>query len=117
MRIILMLAGLLCVGLGIVGMFVPVMPTVVFFLIAAVLFAKSNPAWEAKIMNHPKLGPPIKAFRERGVIGRRAKFAAVAGMTVSSVVAFFLLRPGVWAYVPGAICAMCAIFILTRPSE
>ncbi|MBP2158102.1 uncharacterized membrane protein YbaN (DUF454 family) [Asticcacaulis solisilvae] len=116
MRIILMLAGLLCVGLGIVGMFVPVMPTVVFFLIAAICFAKSNPAWEARIMNHPKLGPPIKAFRERGVIGRRAKIAAVSAMAVSSVVSFFLLR-GVWAYVPGAVCALCAIFILTRPSE
>lgn len=111
-----MLAGLLCVGLGIVGMFVPVMPTVVFFLIAAVCFAKSNPAWEAKIMNHPKLGPPIKAFRERGAIGKRAKFAAVAGMTVSSLAAFFVLRPSVWAYAPGAVCLACAIFVLSRPS-
>ena len=117
MRIILMLAGLVCVGLGIVGMFVPVMPTVVFFLIAAICFAKSNPAWEARIMNHPKLGPPIKTFRERGVISRRAKTAAVAAMAVSSVVSFFLLRGSYWAYVPGAVCALCAIFILTRPSE
>lgn len=116
MRIILMLAGLVCVGLGIIGMFVPVMPTVVFFLIAAILFAKSNPAWEARIMSHPKLGPPIKAFRERGVIGRKAKIAAVSAMAVSSIASFFLLR-GVWAYVPGAVCALCAIFILSRPSE
>lgn len=116
MRIILMLAGLLCVGLGIVGMFVPVMPTVVFFLVAAVCFAKSNPAWEARIMNHPKLGPPIKAFRERGAIGKGAKIAAISAMAISSVASFFLLR-GVWAYVPGVVCAACAVFILTRPSE
>lgn len=111
-----MLAGLVCVALGVIGIFVPVMPTVVFFLVAAILFAKSNPAWEAKIMNHPKFGPPIKAFRERGVIGRRAKFAAVSAMTVSSVVSVFLLR-GIWAYVPGMVCIACAVFILSRPSE
>lgn len=72
MRIILMLAGLLCVGLAIVGVFVPVMPTVVFFLIAAICFAKANPAWEARIMNHAKPGPSSQAFR------KRAKIASVA---------------------------------------
>lgn len=116
MRILFMLAGLVCVGLGIAGVFLPVMPSTVFFIIAAVLFARSNPAWEARIMNHPKIGPPIRAFRERGAIGPRAKIAAVTAMTISSVVSFFLLK-GVWAYVPGAVCALCALFILTRPSE
>jgi len=116
MRILLMLAGLVCVGLGIAGIFLPVMPSTVFFILAAILFARSNPVWEAKIMNHPQIGPPIRAFRERGAIGRKAKIAAVAAMTISSVASFFLLR-SVWAYVPGAVCALCAVFILTRPSK
>ncbi len=116
MRMLLMLAGLLCVGLGIAGMFLPVMPSTVFFIIAAVLFARSNPVWEAKIMNHPKIGPPIRAFRERGAIGPKAKVAAVTAMTISSIVSFLLLK-GAWAYAPGAVCALCALFILTRPSQ
>jgi len=118
MRIVFMLAGLFFVGLGIVGAFLPVMPSTVFFIVAAVFFARSNPAWEARIMNHPKIGPPIRAFRERGVIPKSAKIAAVSAMTVSSVVSGYLLRQhGYWMFVPGAVCALCAVFILTRPSE
>lgn len=111
-----MLAGLFFVGLGIIGAFLPVMPSTVFFIIAAVFFARSNPAWEAKIMNHPKIGPPIRAFRERGAIAKSAKIAAVTAMAISSVVSAFLLH-GYWRFVPGAVCALCAMFILTRPSE
>ena len=111
-----MLGGLLCVGLGIAGMFLPVMPSTVFFIIAAVCFARSNPAWEARIMNHPKIGPPIRAFRERGAIGVKAKVAAVTAMTISSVVSFLVIS-GPWRYAPAAVCAACAAFILSRPSQ
>lgn len=113
---VFMLAGLLCVGLGVVGMFLPVMPSTVFFIIAAIFFARSNPIWEAKIMNHPKIGPPIRRFRERGAIAKSAKIAAVTAMTISSVISAFLLH-GWWRLAPACVCALCAIFILTRPSE
>ncbi|MDV6329206.1 YbaN family protein [Asticcacaulis sp. 201] len=116
MRILFMFGGLVFVGLGILGAFLPVMPSTVFFIIAAVFFARSNPEWEAKIMNHPKIGPPIRAFRERGAIGQSAKIAAVSAMAVSSVVSAILLH-GYWRFAPAAVCAVCALFILTRPSE
>ncbi|WP_026172560.1 YbaN family protein [Asticcacaulis benevestitus] len=118
MRILFMLAGLLFVGLGIIGAFLPVMPSTVFFIVAAIFFARSNPAWEAKIMNHPKIGPPIRAFRERGAITQSAKIAAVSAMAVSSVLSGYLMRHhGYWAFVPSMVCALCAVFILTRPSQ
>jgi uncharacterized protein len=116
MRILLNLCGLAFVAIGIIGMFVPVLPTTVFFIIAAVIFARSNPEWEARIMNHPKFGPPIRDFRARGVIGRKAKIAAVSGMAVSSVIGFVTLRGWV-AFVPFGVCALCAVYVLTRPSQ
>lgn len=116
MRFLYMAGGLLCVGLGVIGMFLPVMPTVVFFLLAALLFARSNPEWERRIMEHETLGPPIRAFRERGVIRPWAKASAVGAMAVSSVGAIILLD-GPWSYAPAAVCALCALFILTRPSR
>ncbi len=115
MRWVLNLLGLLLVGIGIVGIFLPVLPTTIFFIIAAVIFARSNPEWEARIMNHPKYGPPIRAFRERGIIGPRAKSAAIIGMALSSVIGFVTLSGG-WAYLPAGICALCAIYVLSRPS-
>jgi uncharacterized membrane protein YbaN (DUF454 family) len=111
-----MLAGLFFVGLGIIGIFLPVMPSTVFFIIAAIFFARSNPKWEARIMNHPKIGPPIRVFRERGAIAKSAKIAAVTAMTISSVISAFLLH-GWWRFAPAGVCVLCAVFILTRPSE
>ncbi len=97
-------------------MFLPVVPTTVFLIIAAILFARSHPEWEARIMNHPKFGPPVRAFRETGAIPPKAKLAAVTAMTISSIVSWFLLD-GWLAYLPAAVCALCAAYILTRPSH
>lgn len=116
MRYLYLAAGLFFVGLGIIGMFLPVMPTVVFFLLAAILFARSNPEWERRIMEHETLGPPIRAYRERGVIRPWAKASAVGAMAVSSIGAIILLDGWV-AWAPAAICSLCALFILTRPSR
>lgn len=116
MRILYLAAGLFFVGLGMIGMFLPIMPTVVFFLVAAILFARSNPEWERRIMEHKTLGPPIRAFRERGVIRPWAKISAVGAMAVSSTGAILLLD-GPWSYAPAAICALCAVYILTRPNR
>lgn len=113
---VLNILGLFFVALGIVGMFLPVMPTTVFWIIAAVIFARSNPEWEQRIMAHPKFGPPIRAFRERGVIGPKAKLAAATGMAVSSVIGFVTLR-GAWAFLPAGVCLVCAVYVLTRPSR
>lgn len=115
MRILLNIIGLGFVALGVIGIFVPVMPTTVFFIIAAVVFARSNPEWEARLMNHPKFGPSIRNFRERGVIGPKAKIAAVTGMAISSAIGFFTLR-GPMAFVPFGVCALCAVYVLSRPS-
>jgi uncharacterized protein len=116
MRIVYLMAGLLFTALGIAGVVLPVMPGVVFFILAAVCFARSNPVWEARIMEHPQIGPPVRAFRERGVIAPIAKLSAVAAMTLSSVAALLLID-GPWRYAPGVICALCAAYVLSRPSR
>lgn len=116
MRWIYLVAGLGCVGLGIAGTILPVMPGVVFFILAAVCFARSNPAWEARIMEHPRIGPPVRAFRERGVIAPAGKIAAVTGMAIGSVTGWFLIHSA-WRYAPAAICLVCAAYVLTRPSR
>ena len=116
MRYLYLSGGVFFVGLGTLGMFLPVLPTVVFFLVAAILFARSNPEWERRIMEHPELGPPIRAFRERGAIGPGAKKAAIGAMIVSSGLSAIFLNGWV-AWLPATICSVCAVYILTRPSH
>jgi len=105
--------GLLAVGLGAIGAFLPLLPTVPFLLLAAFCFARSNPAWEAKLLNHPEWGPQLRDWREKRAIRRPAKIAAVGAMSVG--VGFTWLTLGApWAYVSLAILIVSGSWIATR---
>ena len=108
--------GLLSVAVGVVGAFLPLLPTVPFMLLAAWFFAKGNPAWEARLLAHPHFGPPNARWRERGAIGRRAKTFAVVSLAGSAVIGLLLL-PGHWKWIPLGVAVLSGTFILTRPSE
>lgn len=115
-RWLLNFVGLCFVGLGIVGLIVPGLPGTIFFILAAVIFTQSNPAWEAKIMAHPKIGPAVKAFRERGVMNRAAKVAALTGMVVGGVFGIAFL-PGYLKLLPLIIIIPSAIYVYKRPEH
>lgn len=105
--------GLTCVGLGIIGAFLPIMPTVPFLLLAAFCFARSNPAWEQRLLDHPQYGPSLRDWRERRAISRRAKLAAIVAM--SAGVAFTWLTVGwPWVLISLAVLAICGSWIWTR---
>ncbi|MEC7400315.1 MAG: DUF454 family protein, partial [Pseudomonadota bacterium] len=78
MRRLYLALGLLSLSLGVIGAFLPLLPTVPFLLLAAFLFARGNPAWEKRLLDHPRWGPPIHDWRARRAIGRRAKYLAIA---------------------------------------
>lgn len=118
MRFVYIAIGCLMVVLGVIGIFVPLMPTTVFLLAAAWAFAKSSPRLEAWLVSHPRLGPPIRNWRERGAIGPRAKILAVTMMSAS--LAYILWSPDIPIYgklAAALVLAGCATFILTRPSR
>jgi uncharacterized protein len=115
MRTVFLALGILSVTLGTIGLFLPIVPTVPFMLLAAFLFARSNPAWERRILEHPRFGPPIRAWRERGAIARGGKLAALVGLAASAALGFWLLVPP-WRYVPLGVALICGAWIATRPS-
>ena len=77
--------GLISVGLGAIGAFLPIMPTVPFLLLAVYFFARSNPDWEQRILDHPTWGPQVLDWRERRAISRRAKTMAIGAMATGAV--------------------------------
>lgn len=79
------LLAVVCVVLGIIGAFLPVMPTVVFLLVAAWAAGKGWPQLEVWLLTHPRHGASIRAWRERGAVPRRAKWAASLMMAASSL--------------------------------
>lgn len=116
MRAVWYTLGWVCVGLGVVGMTLPLLPTTVFLLAAAGCFARSSPAVSDWLLTHPRLGPPIADWRAHGVIRPAAKRLALASMAVSMALPLTL---GAKLWVIGAQAAALtgvAAFILSRPS-
>lgn len=78
MRYILAALGLLSLGLGILGMFLPVLPTTPLLLLAAALFLRSSPQLYDWLLNQPKLGPYIRNFMIHKSIPLKVKAISVS---------------------------------------
>ncbi|WP_337183570.1 YbaN family protein [Shinella sp.] len=116
MRPIYMLAGLLMTALGIVGVFLPLLPTTPFLLVALWCFSRSSPRLERWLLEHPVLGPPLINWRREGAISARAKFVAVSLIAASYGFFWYRTEPSLLlASVVGLILSASTLFILTRP--
>lgn len=108
--------GWFFVALGVVGAFLPLLPTTPFLLLAVACFTRSSPRLEAWLMNHPRFGPPLQDWRRSGAISRKAKIAAVSLMAASYAIFLFGTSPPLWrALLVLAILAGSSLFIVTRP--
>jgi uncharacterized membrane protein YbaN (DUF454 family) len=79
--------------LGIIGAFLPILPTVPFILLSAWAAAKSSPRLLNWLEGHPKFGPHIHDWRIGGVVSRPAKWYATVMMSISAVI-ILLTVPG-----------------------
>ncbi|NVK35864.1 MAG: YbaN family protein [Rhodobacteraceae bacterium] len=117
-RGLFLLLGLVFVALGVIGIILPLMPTTIFLILAAGCFARSSPRLEAKILNHPTLGPSVADWREHGVIPPKAKVLAIGGILLGYVLFWVSAKPTLPVAIGVAIAmALCALYILTRPSH
>lgn len=113
----LLVLGWVCVGLGAVGLVVPGLPTTIFLIIALWAFSKSSQRFHAWLYGHPRLGPPLRAWSEHGVVPVRAKILAVVFMTASwLIVTLWVSETWIAPAILGAVLLPVAAFILTRPS-
>ena len=77
-KIILTIIGLLSLGLGVAGIFLPLLPTTPLLLLAAWCFIRSSSRLYDWLLNHPYLGEYIRNFRENKAIPLRVKVVSVA---------------------------------------
>lgn len=114
-RILLLVLGFISLVTGIVGIFVPLLPTTVFLLISAWCFMRSSERFHEWLIEHPRLGPPIRAWRENGSIPRPVKWYAVA-MLVISMLCMHLMIPYLWLKLSLILFLVgIGFFIWTRP--
>lgn len=96
MRYLLLAIGWLSVALGVVGIFLPLLPTTPFLLLAAACFARSSPRFHHWLVHHPKLGPWIHGYLSGEGIPLKAKVYAIALMWGSIGLSCYLV-PLPWA--------------------
>lgn len=114
-RIFYLLLGFVSVALGLIGIVLPLLPTVPLMIFAAFCFARSSPALERRIVEHPALEPHFSAWRQRGAISLRGKAAALVAFTASALLGILLLSfPAM--LVPIAAALIGGSWILTRPT-
>ena len=83
MNIILTILGLISLGLGILGAFLPVLPTTPLLLLAAALFLRGNRRLYDWLLTHPKLGPYITNFIKHRSIPLRIKIISVSTLWIT----------------------------------
>ncbi|MGE3773885.1 MAG: YbaN family protein [Gammaproteobacteria bacterium] len=99
-RLIFLSCGFACVALGIAGIFLPLLPTTPFMLLAAACFARSSERFHAWLLAHPLFGSTVREWEEHRSVRRRTKWIAILTMAITltlSTVLFVPYRPAQFA--------------------
>lgn len=116
-RTILISLGLLCVGLGFVGVFVPGIPTTIFLIIALWAFTKSSEKLRHWLLNHKRFGPILNNWQEHKVVPRRAKILMVVLMSLAVVLFYYSLQNLYLTIGLIIVLVSVAIYVISLPSK
>jgi uncharacterized protein len=118
LRLFYLAFGWLCVGLGVIGIILPILPTTPFLLVALWAFSKSSPALAERLRNNPRFGPTLRAWQDHGSIPPLGKAMAVLMMAASGTyIAGFSAAP-LWVAVPFVVILLAVgAYVVTRPSR
>jgi uncharacterized membrane protein YbaN (DUF454 family) len=117
-RHLLLAAGFVAVGLGVAGIFLPLLPTTPFMLLAAACFARSSPRFHRWLLGHRTFGPIVSEWERHRAIPWRTKLWAIGLMsaTLGASIVFFVKSP----WVQGGLAAMgvaLAVWLYRIPSR
>lgn len=109
--------GLFFCGVGLLGVFIPGLPSTVFILIASYFFARSSPRFYNWLMNHRLFGPLIRDWRAGRGLSRRAKLAAVATIALTIGMSAYLIG-ALWLKSLVVLCGLgVSLYLLSRPTK
>ena len=115
-RIALIVVGFVSLGLGGLGIVVPLLPTTPLVLVAAFAFANSSETLHQWLLDHRVFGPLIENWRRHGAISRTAKAMSVLSMLSVLLISWLMGVAAAIIGVQAVVLACAAAFILTRPS-
>jgi len=90
---IFLVLGFVCLGIGLLGVFLPVLPATPFVLLAAGCFARSSERWHRWLLANETFGPMIQDWEQNRCIGCRVKVIAITSMlAVGGLSVFYALE-------------------------
>ena len=115
-RVLWVAAGALALITGVVGIFVPLLPTTPFVLLGAFCFSRGSERCERWLLEHRRFGPIVRDWRANRAVPLRAKQFATGMMALGSLWAAFVLPLQV-AWLPAAVCAAVAVWLWRLPTR
>jgi uncharacterized protein len=114
-KALLVAAGSLCIVLAVLGLFLPLLPTTPFLLLALWAFTRASPALAERLRRNRRFGPALRAWQERGEVSRGTRARALVLLLAGW--GFLLLMVGDRLALAGATLCMAGAggFIATRP--
>jgi uncharacterized membrane protein YbaN (DUF454 family) len=106
--------GVVCASIGAVNAFLPVLPTTVFWIIAAWAFGKSSPELARRLREHPRFGPGLKLWLDHRMMSRRSKCAAIAAIGCSYAVTLTLMGLSAVGFLLGLGLAALSVYLGSR---
>lgn len=114
---LLVVAGTLSLGLGIVGIFVPILPTTPFLLLSAACYARGSRRLHDWLMSRPRLGAYIRRYREGLGIPLGTKLITVALLWATIGFAVLVAAESAWLRVLLVVIAVgVTVHVLARPT-
>lgn len=118
LRWLLFCCGWVSIVAGVAGIFLPLLPTVPFLLLATACFARSSERFHAWLIEHNHFGPLIRSYRENGCIPRKAKRVAIGMIWISFTLSAFLFVQQSWArIILFMIAAAVTSYLCRLPTE
>ncbi|MGH9600903.1 MAG: YbaN family protein [Terriglobales bacterium] len=114
LRALLLVLGTLMVGLGIVGIYIPGLPTTPFLLLAALCYLRSSERLSRWLLNHPRFGPGLTTILSEKALPMRVKVVAITAASISLVtLAAWVAETVLMKSVLVAVAAMNVVVILS----
>ena len=116
-NILLMTIGWLTVVLAIIGIFLPLLPTVPFLLVAAWCFTQSSPRCRAWLFNHRILGPLVQQWSGQKTIPLPVKLRAIVSIWAGMIISMLLVKKIYLVVMLAIIGSAVSFYIWRRPEQ